>query len=147
MIAKVLSALILVASSSLFAQAVPTELLPELKPRASLIGILKALDATIADPRSVTDIVLCPATRVKFDKAGRPNAKQVHFSMNSKSADGGYTGRTMFMAIFRDGNRTEILKTQLETDEGINKLINDLNCVGPRPAVMLDDSICSCFAR
>ena len=100
---------------------------PELRPRATLIAILKALDSTIADPRSVTDVILCPATRVKYYRARelRPESWYVAFSMNTRSPDGGYTGRTMYGASFKAGRPAKIYKTQMENDEGFNYLINN----------------------
>lgn len=99
---------------------------PELTPRASLIAILKGLDSTIADPRSVTDVILCPATRVKYSKAGdgRPESWYVAFSMNARTAAGGYMGRTMYGAVFKAGRPPRIARAQMNTDEGFDHIIN-----------------------
>lgn len=100
---------------------------PELRPRATPIAILKALDSAIADPRSVRGVILCPATRVKYSKAGapRPESWYVAFSMNSRSSDGGYAGRTMYGAVFKADRLPQIAKAQMENDEGLNQLINN----------------------
>ena len=103
------------------------DIFPELTPRATLIAILKALDSTVADPRSVTDVILCPATRIKYSKTGdrRPASWYVAFSMNARSPAGGYVGRTMYGALFKAGRLPQVAKAQMETDEGLNRLIND----------------------
>lgn len=100
------------------------EQFPELRPRAVLVEILKALDTSIADPRSVTDVVLCPPARIKLGKDGRPHSWYVAFSMNARTADGGYGGRVMYGAIFKRGRPTRVVRTQMATDEGIDHLIN-----------------------
>jgi hypothetical protein len=97
---------------------------PELRPRAVLVGILKALDTSIADPRSITDVVLCPAARIKLGRDGRPHSWYVAFSMNSRTVDGGYGGRVMYAGIFKAGRPVRIARTQMATDEGIDHLIN-----------------------
>jgi len=117
-----------VATSGLGQQTVSAaDAFPELRPRATLIAILKALDTTIADPRSVRDVILCPATRVKYSKAGppRPISWYVAFSMNTRSPDGGYEGRTMYGAVFKGDRVPQIAKAQMENDEGLNHLINN----------------------
>lgn len=100
---------------------------PELQPRATLIAIVKSLDSTIADPRSVRDVILCPATRIKYSKIGirRPESWYVAFSMNVRSSYGGYAGRTMYGAVFKADRLPRIAKAQIDNDEGINHLINN----------------------
>lgn len=106
------------------ASAVPQ--FPELTPRATLVSIIKALDSTIADPRSISDVVLCPPTRIRFSKRdGRPESWYVAFSMNARTADGGYGGRVMYGATFKTGRPTKIYRTQANTDEGFDHLINN----------------------
>jgi len=112
-----------VAAAALSAQA-SVEQFTELRPRAVLIELLKALDTSIADPRSVTDVVLCPPTRIKVRKDGRPHSWYVAFSMNSRTADGGFGGRVMYGGIFKAGRPARIVRTQMPTDEGIDHLIN-----------------------
>jgi hypothetical protein len=121
---------LIVVTASALAQApspAGADPLSELRPRALLIAILKALESTIADPRSVTDVVLCPATKVKYSKGGdrRPESWYVAFSMNSRSLGGGYAGRTMYGASFKAGKAPKIYKTQIDNDEGFNLLINN----------------------
>lgn len=97
----------------------------ELGPRALLLGIMKALDTTVADPRSVTDVVLCPATRVRYGADGRPQSWYVAFSMNARTAAGGFAGHTMYGAAFRVGRRTMMIRAQAATDDGFDRLINN----------------------
>ena len=89
MLLKLSAASLTLVSTVGFAQAPisAVDIFPELTPRATLIAILKALDSTIADPRSVTDVILCPATRIKYSKTGdrRPASWYVAFSMNARA--------------------------------------------------------------
>ncbi len=122
------ASLALVSASALGQATFPgADSFPELRPRATLIAILKALDSTIGDPRSVTDVILCPASRVKFSKGQNPQPEKwyVAFSMNARSLAGGYVGRTMYGAIFKAGRPPQIAKAQMENDEGLNSLINN----------------------
>lgn len=92
-----------------------------------MLGIIKGLDSTIADPRSISDVVLCPATRIKLSRSGnqQPQSWYVAFSMNSRTAGGGFGGRVMYGAVFNSGKVPKIYRTQTPTDEGFDKLIND----------------------
>ena len=100
---------------------------PELTPRAIMLGIIKGLDGTIADPRSIADVVLCPATKIKLSRGGdpRPQSWYVAFSMNSRTTSGGFGGRVMYAALFKNGKVPEIVRTQMPTDEGFDRLINN----------------------
>lgn len=97
---------------------------PELRPRAVLIEILAALPKVVPDPRSATDFILCPATRIKLAPDGKPKSWYVAFCMNYRTSAGGYAGQTMYGAIFRAGKPVQVLRAQAP-DEGFDKLIND----------------------
>lgn len=98
---------------------------PELRPRAALIGILEALPRVIPDPRSATDFILCPATRLKLGPDGKPKSWYVAFSINARTSAGGYAGQTMYGAAFKVGKPVQVFRAQAATDEGLDKLIND----------------------
>ena len=99
----------------------------ELSPRAIMIEIIKGLDGSIADPRSISDVVLCPATRIKLSKTGEPQPQSwyVAFSMNSRTVSGGFGGRVMYAALFKRGKVPELIRTQMPTDDGFDRLINN----------------------
>lgn len=115
------------AAADPFADASARARYPELAPRAIMIGIIKGLDGSIADPRSISDVVLCPATKIKLSRNGEPQPQSwyVAFSMNSRTSSGGFGGRVMYGAIFRRGKLPEIVRTQMPTDDGFDRLINN----------------------
>lgn len=104
---------------------------PEFSPRAILIAIIKGMDAaidgTVPDPRSMSDVILCPPTKIKYSKAdGRPEKWYVAFSMNSRTREGGYSGRIMYGAVFRRDRLPQVLRIQAKTDEAFDHLFNQM---------------------
>lgn len=103
----------------------------EFAPRALLIAIIKGMDAaidgTVPDPRSMSDVVLCPPTKIKYSKTdGRPEKWYVAFSMNSRTRDGGYSGRIMYGAVFRRDRLPEVTRVQAKTDQDFDHLFNQM---------------------
>jgi hypothetical protein len=99
---------------------------PQLRPRNLLPPLLDALKGQLGDPHSITDFVLCPPIRVSLASHGerRPVKWEVLVSFNAKNAMGGYVGRTMFSALFREGKPPSISKAQMDTDVGLDHFIN-----------------------
>ena len=130
---SILGAGLLLAASFASAQGAvqPQQGYPEFAPRAILIEIIKGMDAAtdgvVPDPRSMSDVILCPPTKIKYSKAdGRPEKWYVAFSMNSRTRDGGYSGRIMYGAVFRRGKLPEVLRIQAKTDEAFDHLFNQM---------------------
>jgi hypothetical protein len=130
---RIIGGSLVLAASAAHAQA-PTQAassFPEFAPRAILIAIIKgmnaAIDGTVPDPRSMSDVILCPPTKIKYSKAdGRPEKWYVAFSMNSRTRDGGYSGRIMYGALFRRDRLPEVLRIQAKTDEAFDHLFNQM---------------------
>jgi hypothetical protein len=110
-------------------QPVSPDAFPELKPRAILIAIIKGInasvDGTVPNPKSMSDMILCPPTRIKYSSAdGRPEKWYVSFSMNSRTSAGGYSGRIMYGAVFRRDRLPEISRVQIMSADAFDQLIN-----------------------
>jgi hypothetical protein len=130
---RIVAAGLVLAASAAHSQAqTPVEGgYPEFAPRAILVAIIKgmnaAIDGTVPDPRSMSDVILCPPTHIKYSKSdGRPEKWYVAFSMNSRTRDGGYSGRIMYGAVFRRGRLPEVTRTQAKTDEAFDHLFNQM---------------------
>lgn len=115
---------LLLASGTAQAETPPSAAAyPEMAQDAILPPLVAALRQTLRDPRSITDMVLCPPTNIKM-KDGRPVRWAVLFSLNAKNAYGGYTGVTMYSGIFRPGKAVDISVSQMAGNEGFDRLIN-----------------------
>jgi len=115
---------LLAASPALAADPALAATYPELAPERLLPPLLGELRRTLRDPRSITDFVLCPPTKIKYE-GGRPVRWAVLFSLNARNAYGGYAGVTMYAAVFRPGKRVNVSQTQLAGTDGLDGLINN----------------------
>ncbi len=106
------------------AETIDPNAYPELAPDVLLPPIIAELKRTLKDPRSVRDLVLCPATKVKLEN-GRPVRWSVLISFNAKNSYGAYEGSKFFGAVFRNGRLSgRLVATQFGSDDGLEGLIN-----------------------
>lgn len=98
---------------------------PELAPARLLPPIIEALKRELPDARSLREFVICPPAKIKLGKAPRrPTSWYVPLAFEARNATGGYTGSTMYGAIFREGKRVQISQVQLASNEGLDGIIN-----------------------
>lgn len=100
---------------------------PQLAPGNLLVQIVAELKRSQNDPHSIRDFVLCPASNIKIlgdGELARPVRWYVPISFNARNDVGGYTGKTMYGAIFRENKRVDIAAVQMAGKDGFDAIIN-----------------------
>ena len=124
MLPRLLAPALLALAAPAFAADVDVSAYPELAPDTLLPIIAAELRATLKDPYSVRDFVLCPARKVSL-KNGKPASWSVMFSLRAKNSYGAYEGVQIYAAIFRNGRLSGGLSSpQFKSSEGLEGLIN-----------------------
>lgn len=95
---------------------------PELAPEKLLPVIIADLKRTIADPYSMRDFLLCPPRQIRLE-SGRPVKWTVDFGFNARNANGGYSGLTPYVVVFKKGVITlHALTSQTASKDGLDGL-------------------------
>jgi hypothetical protein len=119
---------------------IDTSAYPELAPRAMLPAVIASLKHSLKDPHSIQDLTICRPYKLSL-KDGRPHTWATMLSFNSKNAMGGYDGVTMYAAAFKDGAVSgDIIKAQMGTNEGLDRIINKAIAKDMRDCVSVADS-------
>jgi hypothetical protein len=119
---------------------IDTSAYPELAPQAMLPAIIASLKHSLKDPHSIQDLTICRPYKLSL-KNGRPHTWATMLSFNSKNAMGGYEGVTMYAAAFKDGAVSgDISKAQMNTNEGLDRLINRAIAKDMRGCVAIADA-------
>ena len=90
-------------TSAAIAKPTPAELAhPDLAPDMILAKIIPELQKTFIDPASTQAFQLCRPHQAKLQE-GQLSSWAAMFVANTKNAAGGYSGRTVYTAIYKKG--------------------------------------------
>jgi hypothetical protein len=96
---------------------------PQLSVEQLLPALISGLKRSVPDAYSIRDLTVCPARNVKL-KNGMPASWALQLAFNAKSESGGYTGLLAYVALFKDGKVTQVLRTSLATKDALDRLID-----------------------